>query len=137
MKLTRRNDVSPAAIRAAPQLTLQRRLKAVTATAADARNHSPTTEVQVLGFQRDGQGPPPHRKVSNPAKHIAGDLRFQRAVERVHRLGPRVIAELLAEMGTDLHRVEQYAELDHLSPATLQSLGTDRWPVSVFGVTGP
>ena len=58
------------------------------------------------------------------------DLRFRRDVERLHRLGPRVLYELLAELGarrmirTEIEALaRRYARLD---PATLAALGVER-----------
>ncbi len=59
-------------------------------------------------------------------------LHFERQVERVHNLGPRPLAELLAEIAiatgeSDLiaDRVEAYSRLD---PAVLRAIGGDRFP---------
>lgn len=66
-----------------------------------------------------------------PAETVA-DLRFRRQVERVHGLGPRVIAELLAEIGVErsimptIHeKLARYASID---PEALQALGADKFP---------
>jgi hypothetical protein len=61
--------------------------------------------------------------------------RYRRAVERVHRLGPRVIGELLTEAGVSLDRVELYAALDRYPPGFLRQIGADRWPASIFMVS--
>jgi hypothetical protein len=60
------------------------------------------------------------------------DLRFRRAVERLHRLGPRPLYEMLVELGasrlirTDIERqVERYVALDS---NLLRQLGGDRFP---------
>ncbi len=62
-------------------------------------------------------------------------LRFRRAVERVHRLGPRVVGELLIEAGASLDRVERFADLDRFPPDVLNAIGADRWPVTIFAVS--
>jgi len=61
-------------------------------------------------------------------------LRRRRQIEAIHRLGPRVTFELFDELdrhhglGEDLdRRLERYAAVD---PATLRSLGGDRFPTS-------
>jgi hypothetical protein len=61
-------------------------------------------------------------------------LRFQRQVERLCAHGPRVVAELLAELdrhfdlGDDLdRRLDRYAALD---PGVLAAVGGDRFPVT-------
>ena len=62
------------------------------------------------------------------------DLQFRRAVERLHRLGPRQLYELLAALGAnrlirvDIEReVEGYGALD---PDIVRQLGGDRFPPS-------
>ena len=62
------------------------------------------------------------------------DPRFRRTVERVVALGPRTVAELLIELGADLHRVERYADLDRFSPGILHIIGADHWPTTLFVV---
>jgi hypothetical protein len=64
------------------------------------------------------------------------DLRFRRAVERLHRLGPRALYELLVERGlsrlirTEIERqVERYSALDQ---AVLHAMGGDRFPAAAF-----
>ena len=59
-------------------------------------------------------------------------LRFRRAVERVHGLGPRVIGELLTEAGVSLDRVERFADLGRFPPTVLNAVGADRWPPVLF-----
>jgi len=70
-------------------------------------------------------------------KRLVGP-RFERLVERVHSLGPRVFAELLGDIarstGQDVliaHRLEKYACLD---PAVLRDVGADRFPPMPLGV---
>ena len=74
------------------------------------------------------------RKVpgNETAAEIAGDLCFHRQVEHLHRLGPRVLGELLTEIGEQRlcrtyleQRVRRYAEID---PEHLAALGGDRFP---------
>ena len=62
------------------------------------------------------------------------NLRFRRAVERVHRLGPRVVGELLIEAGVALERVEIYAALDRYPAGFMHDIGADTWPPSIFAV---
>jgi hypothetical protein len=68
------------------------------------------------------------------------DLRFERHVDRLHRLGARAVAELLREIGaetmhmTSIERaVERFAALD---PDTLNRLGGDRFPTRPLRVVG-
>jgi hypothetical protein len=59
-------------------------------------------------------------------------MRFRWLVTQVHRLGPRVVGELLAEIGGEYlirtaieTKLERYAALD---PAVVRALGGDRFP---------
>ncbi len=61
-------------------------------------------------------------------------LRFRRAVERVHRLGPQVVGELLSGAGVASSCVERFANLDRYPASFLSDIGADRWPPSIFGV---
>ena len=60
------------------------------------------------------------------------DPRFHRQIEHLHRLGPRVFGELLAEIaavtgepGLIADRVAAYARLD---PGIVRAVGADRFP---------
>ena len=59
------------------------------------------------------------------------DLHFRRNVEKLHRLGPRVLHEYLVEVGAQLirtfleDRIVDYADLDK---RTLAELGGDKFP---------
>ena len=59
------------------------------------------------------------RLIGNFAAETVANLCFRRKVERVHSLGPRVTAELLAEIGAERgirtvidNKLEVYADLD-------------------------
>ena len=75
----------------------------------------------------------PPRGVGQIAAEIVADLRFRRRVERLHRLGPRATAELLAEIGAERsittiidQKLNCYTELD---PTALEAAGGTRfWP---------
>lgn len=63
---------------------------------------------------------------------VRNDLRFQRDIERLYKLGPRALGELLAEIGeqrlcrTYLElRIRRYAEID---PKHLAALDAERFP---------
>ena len=67
------------------------------------------------------------------AAEIGARLHFRRQVERLHRLGPRATAELLAELGAERgiqtvidRKVDTYVELD---PEALEAAGGDEFPV--------
>ena len=86
------------------------------------------------GFQR-AWTEPPHRKnssiVDSAAAEIVSDLQYRQTVERVHSLGSRVLAELLAELGIERkimpgirEKLERYASID---PQTLRALGGDKF----------
>lgn len=60
------------------------------------------------------------------------NAQFQRHIECIYALGPRVVAELLAELGRrTLHMttieqtVERYAQLD---PKAVRAVGADQFP---------
>ena len=66
------------------------------------------------------------------AAKVVARRRFQRVVTKVHALGPRVMAELLAEIGAscgiDLGPLlGRYAALD---PEVLAAVGANRFPPS-------
>jgi hypothetical protein len=80
----------------------------------------------------------PVRNTNADGAEIVADARFNRMVERVYRHGPRVIAELLAEIGaaymnrTDIERrLERYAGLD---PAALELTGGGAMPPTPLSV---
>ena len=67
-----------------------------------------------------------------PRAGDVADLALRRTVERMHDLGPRVVYELLVEIGEQrlcrtylAQRVRRYAEID---PEHLAALGGDRFP---------
>ena len=71
----------------------------------------------------------PLRPIGEIAAVVVADLRFRRQVERVHLLGPRVTAELLAELGAERsimtlidQKLDTYAELE---PEALEAAGGD------------
>ncbi len=70
------------------------------------------------------------------AAETVGDLRFQRRVERVHSLGVRPVAELLAEIGSERgirtlidRKLETYAELDSKVIEEVEGVGF--WPAPI------
>ena len=72
-------------------------------------------------------GVEPFRPIGEVAAQVVADLRFRRQVLRLHRLGPRAIAEFLAEIGAERavmtvidQKLDTYAELD---PETLEVVG--------------
>ena len=73
------------------------------------------------------------------AQPLAGP-RFERQVERLHNLGPRPLAEILAEIAAvtgrpDIvaDRLQAYAQLD---PEILRAVGADRFPPMALEVVG-
>ncbi len=63
---------------------------------------------------------------------LVDDLRFHRLVEKLHRLGPRAVGELLAEIGEQLscrtfidQRLEAYGQFD---PELIRKLGGNEFP---------
>ena len=63
------------------------------------------------------------------------DPRYRRAASRVHALGPRVVAELLAHARVPLARVETFAALDRLNPVVLDNINVAGWAPSLFAVS--
>ncbi len=59
--------------------------------------------------------------------------RFKHLISKLHALGPRPVAEFVAEIGADnpelVSTLERFADLDISS---LRALGADKWPVQVF-----
>ena len=81
-----------------------------------------------LQFQPGGDAPAGH---PSPSEFAAGP-RFERLIERVHALGVRPLAEMLAEIAVatgrpDIvaDRVEAYARLD---PEIVRAIGGDKFP---------
>ncbi len=82
---------------------------------------------------RRAQGLEPFGQI---AAEVVADMRFRHQVLRLHRLGPRVTAEFLAELGAERsiqtvidQKLDTYAALD---PETLKVTGGDGfWPVPV------
>ena len=70
---------------------------------------------------------------------VIADLRRQRHVQKLHRLGPRVIDALLIEIGAERsimtlieRKIEVYAELE---PEVLEAAGGDKfWQPPLRGV---
>ena len=72
------------------------------------------------------------RHVGAVAAKVVADMRFRHRVQHLHRLGPRVTAEFLAELGAERsiqtvidQKLGTYAELD---PETLGAAGGDQFP---------
>ncbi len=60
------------------------------------------------------------------------DLRFQRDIERLYKLGPRALGELLVEIGEQRHCRTYIENRDRsyggISPEYLSALGGDAFP---------
>ena len=74
------------------------------------------------------------RSAGAVAAEIVADLRFRRAVERLYRKGPRVIAELLAELGAERsittiieNKLDRFGQIDD---EALRATGGDRFTPS-------
>ncbi len=61
-------------------------------------------------------------------------MRFQRRVEHLHRLGPRAVGELLGEVANRIGGAPVItmllAEYEQVTPAMVRAVGGDRFPVS-------
>ncbi len=88
---------------------------------------TPLKNVEVAGVDTRRDNPPQPKKqaarglipIGSVAAQIVAGLKFRRQVERLHRLGPRAVGELLAEIGADRsittiidRKLATYAELD-------------------------
>ena len=70
------------------------------------------------------------------AAELVADLKFRHQIQRLHRLGPRVVGEFLAELGAERgiatvidQKIDTYVEL---GAAVLEVAGGDGfWPVPV------
>ncbi len=81
---------------------------------------------------RRPEGPPACgslHPIGRIAAEIVSDMRFRREVKRLHRLGPRVLAELLAEIAAERgiwilveRKIDKYAEME---PEALKAAGGD------------
>jgi hypothetical protein len=103
-------------------------------------------ETPALGAASAGAG------IDNAGRHVdttpsryapidLAEIRFARAIGRLHPLGPRVLAEFLAELGaarmirTEIEAmVERY--INRLDPKIVRALGGDRFPVSPIRAVG-
>ncbi len=79
------------------------------------------------------------RPIGPIAAEVVADLRFRRKVIRLHRQGPRVLGEYLAELGGERgirtaidRKLDTYAELE---PQVLEAAGGDDfWQPPLHGV---
>ncbi len=84
-----------------------------------------------------GRGSP--RLLGEVADDLVVDLRRHHQVEHLHTLGPRAVAELLAELGAEraIHtaidsKLKRYAEIN---PDALETTGGDKfWPAPIRGI---
>ncbi len=79
------------------------------------------------------------RSIDAIAAEVVADMKFRRWVQQVHRLGDRVLGELLAEIGAERgiqtvidQKLERYAQL---KPEALEATGGDDfWQPPLHGV---
>ncbi len=82
------------------------------------------------------------KTIGEIAAEIVGHLPFQRKIERFHHLGPRVLGEMLAELGAErsimtaiIQMIERYIELN---PEVLEAAGGDDFsPIPIHQVRQP
>ena len=80
------------------------------------------------------------RSIGALAAETVADLRFQHQINRIYARGPRVVAELLAEIGAERSittiietKLDRYAEIDE---AALDVIGGREFPpMPLHGVT--
>ena len=73
------------------------------------------------------------RPIGQIATEIVADLRFQRQIEHLHRLGARAVGEFIAEVSAERgirtvvdKKLSRYADLD---PEAVEAAGAgDFWP---------
>ena len=93
-------------------------------------------------FRRQWSEPQPcegFKTIGEVAAKIVSHLPFQRKIEHLHSRGPRVLGEMLAELGAERsimtvidQKLERYAQLE---PETLEATGGDRfWPAPIHVV---
>ena len=88
---------------------------------------------------RPSRRPPDLIPIGQIAAEVVADMRFRRQIERLHRLGPRAVAELLAEIGAERgitaivdRKLATYAAID---PMALEVASGDKfWPVPIHEV---
>jgi DNA-directed RNA polymerase subunit N (RpoN/RPB10) len=72
-----------------------------------------------------------------PARSIRHQLRLQRGVQHLLRLGPRAAAEFVAEIGNDFccrrAILDHLDEWDRLTPESVAVAGWDRFPPTLDG----
>ena len=63
---------------------------------------------------------------------LFGDVRLQRAIEHIHRMGPRPVGELIAELletaGGDPCVLDDMLRWTRLDPDIVRKVGADRFP---------
>ena len=72
------------------------------------------------------------RPIGEIAAEVVEDLAYRRKVKRLHKLGARILAEYLAELGVERdirtiidRKLDVYGEID---PEALRATGCDRFP---------
>ena len=76
------------------------------------------------------------RSIRAIAAEVVADMHWRREIKRLHRLGPRVLAELLAEIAAERgirvlveRKIDKFASIN---PETLEAAGGDAfWPVPI------
>ncbi len=79
------------------------------------------------------------RSIGASAAEVVGNLRFRRQVQRLHRQGPRVVGEFLAELGAERgittiidQKLDTYIEIE---PEVLDAAGgKEFWQPPLHGV---
>ena len=87
-----------------------------------------------LGDDR-GASSSPLRPLPQDVVRLRRDLRFHRLTERLHRLGPRPVGELLLEVAAGRDLLEALEEYVALDPAAVARLGARDWPASMWEVS--
>ena len=92
-------------------------------------NSTPTPRSQALAT------PPPFRALGEVAAQVVRDAavarlspRFHRLIEHLHRLGPRVVGELLIEVGDPVDVMLCLERYSRLNPDMIHAIGCDQFP---------
>ncbi len=92
---------------------------------------------ECLAGRRDASEHTQNRRALQDSAEI-GSARWERNIEHLHRLGPRVFGELLAEIahrtGQHVRVVDLVEEYSRLDAAVLRVVGADRFPPAILGL---
>jgi hypothetical protein len=71
-------------------------------------------------------------RISSVAAELRHDLRFRRLTERLHRLGPRPLGELLIEVAAGDDLLDTLERNTRHSPKFVRYVGARDWPPALW-----